>query len=379
MEGDNLSLFRQQAKYINELIELLDRHINQDTNINIQLYIPHDIKLSLLENQLHELKLLTSMANNQTFKFIGEMNINITKLSNDYKQLLTQIQAKISNYSDIEKILQDLQEKEFKILEQMTDMKQVASHSEDYPTHNIIQKLLEIKNTMQIYEEQKKDKLYFTKCLEDIKQNLDCLKDMKKSIDDKRLVPIEQSIQQSVKGYLNKIPQLDNKLQSIEEYARSINLAPELSAPESTSKIQDLAQNKYIYGNNIQHINMATNNLNIQPAQTHSNGFTSYLNTGDYLDKVNYEHLEKYEKKYIPTDLNKDITLKKKVVKYYRNHLIKWIKNDSIDMSDSIKTESGVQTVYNLLKQFVKDNNVNWYDLRNHHSDIKTFIKRKIL
>ena len=135
MEGDNLSLFRQQAKYINELIELLDRHINQDTNINIQLYIPHDIKLSLLENQLHELKLLTSMANNHTFKFIGEMNINITKLSNDYKQLLTQIQAKISNYSDIEKILQDLQEKEFKILEQMTDIKQVASD-------DIIQRLL---------------------------------------------------------------------------------------------------------------------------------------------------------------------------------------------------------------------------------------------
>ena len=242
---------------------------------------------------------------------------------------------------------------------------------------------------MQIYEEQQKDKLYFTKCLEDIKQNLDCLKDMQKSIDDKKLVSLEQSIQlPSVRGYLSKIPQLDNKLQSIEEYARSINLAPVLSAPELstpvlstpelTSKIQDLVQNKYNYGNNIQHINMATNNLNVQPVQTHS-GFTSYLNTGDYLDKVNYEHLEKYEKKYIPTDLNKDITLKKKVVKYYRNHLIKWIKNDNIDMSDSIKTESGVQTVYNLLKQFVKDNNVNWYDLRNHHSDIKTFIKRKIL
>ena len=33
-------------------------------------------------------------------------------------------------------------------------------------------------------------------------------------------------------------------------------------------------------------------------------------NLTNYLDKVNYEHLENYEKKYVPTDLNKDITLK---------------------------------------------------------------------
>ena len=38
----------------------------------------------------------------------------------------------------------------------------------------------------------------------------------------------------------------------------------------------------------------------------------------------------------------------------------------------------GITKIYSLLKEYVKENNVNWYDLRDHHNDIKKFIKKEL-
>ena len=59
LPNNNLPQFKQQITFVNEMIELLDVHINNKTiNEDVQLYIPCDVKLSLLNKQLCELQLL---------------------------------------------------------------------------------------------------------------------------------------------------------------------------------------------------------------------------------------------------------------------------------------------------------------------------------
>lgn len=395
LPNNNLPQFKQQITLVNEMIQLLDSHINNKTmNEDVQLYIPCDVKLSLLNKQLCELRILLeshTLANtiktsvNHSREFITDMSKHMNKLCNDYMSLYKYIEDKIKNINsdDIEAKIKCLQSEEFKILEQMT-----ASQSKD-----LLIKLLQIKNCEQFFQEKYQDKQYLSKSLIIITQKLDILKDMKSCIESEipglvdtvqifeslgetsksssplKDTPDQQSIV-SIKEYLKNIPQVDEKIQPFSNPMRQ------------TSANTDLFNKKFNH-------TLATNNKNssIRPSTTNGystnniqsmNGFTSYLQNTDLLDQMNYEHLPKYELKHKSTDLNKDITLRKKVIKYYRNHLIKWIKNENIDISESIKTDHGITKIYSLLKEYVKENNVNWYDLRDHHNDIKKFIKQEL-
>ena len=392
LPNNNLPQFKQQITFVNEMIELLDVHINNKTiNEDVQLYIPCDVKLSLLNKQLCELQLLLEshkLANtikksvNHSREFISDMSKHINKLCNDYVSLSKHIEDKIKNINsdDIEAKIKCLQDEEFKILEQMT-----MNKSED-----LLIKLLQIKNCEQFFQEKYQDKQYLSKSLLTITKNLNILKDMRSCIKSEMPelvdnVQIFEStmIQGSVPLIKEKIDQ--QSIVSIKEYLKNIPQVDKNSLPLTNLVRQqpiDLFNKKFNH-------TLATNNknLSIQPTTTNGyssnniqsmNGFTSYLQNTDILDQMNYENLQKRELKHKSTDLNKDITLRKKVIKYYRNHLIKWIKNENIDISESIKTDYGITKIYSLLKEYVKENNVNWYDLKDHHNDIKKFIKHEL-
>jgi hypothetical protein len=369
LPNNNLPQFKQQIQFVNEIIELLDSHINKQTiNEDVQLYIPCDVKLSLLNKQLCELQILLEshkLTNtvNHSREFISDMSEHINKLYNDYISLSKHIENKINtmNSDDIEAKIKCLQDEEFKILEQMT-----INKSED-----LLIKLLQIKNYEQFFQEKYQDKQYLSKSLITITQKLDILKEIHQCI--------KSEISQNKDYLAHNLPIVDKKNTDYLPNRPEVNQNNLLLESPPFS-------NKYMT-QPIRQVDSATNNKNfsIQPMNSHQqisgqsmNGFTSYLYNTDILDQKNYENLQKHELKYKSTDVNKDITLRKKVIKYYRNHLIKWIKNENIDISESIKTDYGITKIYSLLKEYVKENNVNWYDLRDHHNDIKKFIKNEL-
>ena len=62
---------------------------------------------------------------------------------------------------------------------------------------------------------------------------------------------------------------------------------------------------------------------------------------------------------------------------------IKWINNysefnNSTQLLPKMKTNIGYKIIYNILRQFIKKNNCNWYDLRNNYELVKDFIRYKL-
>ena len=82
-------------------------------------------------------------------------------------------------------------------------------------------------------------------------------------------------------------------------------------------------------------------------------------------------------------DVNKDPHLRANVTKFFYNKLIKWItKYDDFKhlktMLPILESSEGKITVYKILRKFVKNSGVNWYDLRDNYELLKKFIKHKL-
>lgn len=82
-------------------------------------------------------------------------------------------------------------------------------------------------------------------------------------------------------------------------------------------------------------------------------------------------------------DINKDKNLRDIVTNYFLEKTIKWIKLDKKfnhlkDKIKSLETNKGYTIIYNLLRQYVKSNTSNWYDLKKNKNIIKDYLKYKI-
>ena len=82
-------------------------------------------------------------------------------------------------------------------------------------------------------------------------------------------------------------------------------------------------------------------------------------------------------------NLNKDSQLRENQTVFFYKKTIKWIKNYKNfshlkNKLKIIKSNKGKQIIYNLLKLFIKNTNINWYDLKDNYLTIKDFLKYKL-
>jgi len=86
---------------------------------------------------------------------------------------------------------------------------------------------------------------------------------------------------------------------------------------------------------------------------------------------------------FIYQDINKDQLLRKRITDFFLKKTIKWINKYSEfektkHILPKLKEYSGYKIIYNILRQFVKKNKCNWYDLRNNYELVKDFIRYKL-
>ncbi len=82
-------------------------------------------------------------------------------------------------------------------------------------------------------------------------------------------------------------------------------------------------------------------------------------------------------------NVNNDPQLRKNITEFYYNKTIKWIKKykDFSHLKSKMKileTTKGEKLIYNLLRQYVNNANINWYDLKDHYKVVKDYLKYKI-
>jgi hypothetical protein len=82
-------------------------------------------------------------------------------------------------------------------------------------------------------------------------------------------------------------------------------------------------------------------------------------------------------------DVNKDTILRKNITNFFLKKTIKWINNysefkNNKHLLSKLKTNIGYELIYNILRQFIKKNNCNWYDLRNNYELVKDFIRYRL-
>jgi hypothetical protein len=68
---------------------------------------------------------------------------------------------------------------------------------------------------------------------------------------------------------------------------------------------------------------------------------------------------------------------------FFLKKTIKWLK--SCDKFKHLKntlpkitSDNGYNIIYNLLKIFIKDNDVNWFDLKDYYVNVKDYLKYKL-
>lgn len=82
-------------------------------------------------------------------------------------------------------------------------------------------------------------------------------------------------------------------------------------------------------------------------------------------------------------DINKDQNLREDVTNFFLQKTIKWVTKysefkKSKHLLPKLKTNIGYELIYNVLRQFIKKNNCNWYDLRNNYELVKDFIRYRL-
>jgi hypothetical protein len=79
-------------------------------------------------------------------------------------------------------------------------------------------------------------------------------------------------------------------------------------------------------------------------------------------------------------DVNKDPNLRKLLTDFFYEKTIKWVSsyNNFKNVKKSLtmlKSDKGYSIIYNLLRKYIKKNNLNWYDLKKYYNNIKEYLK----
>jgi hypothetical protein len=82
-------------------------------------------------------------------------------------------------------------------------------------------------------------------------------------------------------------------------------------------------------------------------------------------------------------DINKDKELRLQMTHFYLQKTIKWVNNYNEfkfakKLLSKLKKEFGYKLIYNILRQFIKKYNYNWYDLKTNYDIVKDYIRYKL-
>ena len=79
-------------------------------------------------------------------------------------------------------------------------------------------------------------------------------------------------------------------------------------------------------------------------------------------------------------DVNKDKNLRKSVTDFFFKKVNKWISTYSDfkhlkQYSKKMNSDKGYMLVYNMIRKFTKDYNINWFDLKDYYVTFKDYLK----
>ena len=82
-------------------------------------------------------------------------------------------------------------------------------------------------------------------------------------------------------------------------------------------------------------------------------------------------------------NVNTDTNLQTDVTKFFNSKVIKYItENSELNHLKKelpfLKSNDGWTFIYKLLKRFVKNSNINWYDLRDNYRIVRKYIIKKL-
>ena len=83
-------------------------------------------------------------------------------------------------------------------------------------------------------------------------------------------------------------------------------------------------------------------------------------------------------------DLNKDKDLRRSVTDFFYKKTIKWVSkypeySHAKKHLKELKSDKGYEAIYQLIRRFVKQYEINWYDLRDYYVTFKDFVKAKLV
>lgn len=83
-------------------------------------------------------------------------------------------------------------------------------------------------------------------------------------------------------------------------------------------------------------------------------------------------------------DVNKDKDLRRQVTTFFHKKSIKWTSkypeySHVKKYLKKLKSEDGYNVIYQLIRRFVKQYEINWYDLRDYYVTFKDFLKANLV
>ena len=80
-------------------------------------------------------------------------------------------------------------------------------------------------------------------------------------------------------------------------------------------------------------------------------------------------------------NVNKDPELRKNMTEFFLNKSIKWVTTDKSfkhlkKILHLLKSKDGYKIIYNILRNYINQNEANWYDLKQvHYEIVKDYLK----
>jgi hypothetical protein len=82
-------------------------------------------------------------------------------------------------------------------------------------------------------------------------------------------------------------------------------------------------------------------------------------------------------------DINKDENLRELMTHFFLKKSIKWLSSyddfkESKKSLSKLKSNEGYNIIYNILREYCRKNNINWYDLKKSYNKIKDYLRYKL-
>jgi hypothetical protein len=82
-------------------------------------------------------------------------------------------------------------------------------------------------------------------------------------------------------------------------------------------------------------------------------------------------------------NVNVDPNLRKLMTEFFLKKSIKWVKNYSQfenckNILPELESSKGAKIIYNILKEFTKKSDTNWYDLKEKYRIVKDYLRYKL-